>query len=214
MNTIIISGGNIDIEFLNKTLTNFSYDNIIAVDKGLETLYLLKILPTHIVGDFDSVNETIINFYNTKNIPIHKYNPEKDYTDTDIAIKLAISLNSTNITIIGATGTRLDHTLANIHILCNCLEKKISCEIIDPHNKIYLIDSKINLEKSTIYGKYISLIPLTSKVLNVTLKGFKYPLQDYTLKIGESLGISNEVVNDVATIEIKEGILIVIESRD
>ena len=214
MNTLIISGGNIDIEFLNKNLTTCSYDNIIAVDKGLESLYLLKILPNHIVGDFDSVNETIINFYNTKNIPIHKYNPEKDYTDTDIAIKLAISLNSTNITIIGATGTRLDHTLANIHILCTCLEEEISCKIIDPYNKIYLIASKIELQKSNIYGKYISLIPLTSTVNGVTLNGFKYPLKDYTLKIGESLGISNEVVDDVATIEIKEGILIVIESKD
>lgn len=214
MNTLIISGGNIDIEFLNKNLTTCSYDNIIAVDKGLESLYLLKILPNHIVGDFDSVNETIINFYNTKNIPIHKYNPEKDYTDTDIAIKLAISLNSTNITIIGATGTRLDHTLANIHILCTCLEEEIPCKIIDPYNKIYLIKSKIELEKSNIYGKYISLIPLTSTVNGVTLNGFKYPLKDYTLKIGESLGISNEVVDDVAKIEIKQGILIVIESKD
>ena len=103
MNTLIISGGNIDTEFLNKTINNFSYDNIIAVDKGLESLYLLKILPNHIVGDFDSANKNIINFYNDKGIPIHQYNPEKDYTDTDIAIKLAISLNSTNITIIGAT---------------------------------------------------------------------------------------------------------------
>ncbi|MCI8352675.1 MAG: thiamine diphosphokinase [Clostridia bacterium] len=107
MNTLIISGGNVDIEFLNKTLTNFSYDNIIAVDKGLETLYLLKIMPTHIVGDFDSVNKNIINYYNDKNIPVHKYNPEKDYTDTDIAMKLAINLNSTNITIIGATRNKI-----------------------------------------------------------------------------------------------------------
>ena len=103
MNTLIISGGHLDIAFLNKTLINFSYDTIIAVDKGLESLYLLKILPNHIVGDFDSVNKDIINFYNAKDIPVHKYNPEKDYTDTDIAIKLAISLNSTSITIIGAT---------------------------------------------------------------------------------------------------------------
>lgn len=103
MNTLIISGGNVDTEFLNKIINNFSYDNIIAVDKGLESLYLLKLLPNHIVGDFDSVNKNIINFYNDKCIPVHQYNPEKDYTDTDIAIKLAISLNSTNITIIGAT---------------------------------------------------------------------------------------------------------------
>lgn len=214
MNTLIISGGNIDTEFLNKTINSFSYDNIIAVDKGLESLYLLKVLPNHIVGDFDSVNKNIINFYLDKNIQIHKYNPEKDYTDTDIAIKLAINLNSNNITILGATGTRIDHTLANIHILCSCLESQINCELIDSNNKIYLINSNKKIENKHSYGKYISLIPLTSTVNGVTLKGFKYPLQDYTLKIGESLGISNEIANDVATIELKEGILIVIESKD
>lgn len=214
MNTLIISGGNIDTEFLNKTINSFSYDNIIAVDKGLESLYLLKVLPNHIVGDFDSVNKNIINFYLDKNIQIHKYNPEKDYTDTDIAIKLAINLNSNNITILGATGTRIDHTLANIHILCSCLESQINCELIDSNNKIYLINSNKKIENKHSYGKYISLIPLTSTVNGVTLNGFKYPLQDYTLKIGESLGISNEISNDVATIELKEGILIVIESKD
>lgn len=214
MNTLIISGGNVDSEFLNKTINNFSYDNIIAVDKGLESLYLLKILPNHIVGDFDSVNKDIINFYLDKNIQIHKYNPEKDYTDTDIAIKLAISLKSNNITILGATGTRIDHTLANIHILCSCLESQINCELIDPNNRIYLINSNKKIENKHSYGKYISLIPLTSTVNGVTLKGFKYPLKNYTLKIGESLGISNELSNDVATIELKQGILIVVESKD
>lgn len=122
MNTLIVSGGNIDIELLKKFLSK-NYDMVIGVDKGLEALYTLNFLPNHIVGDFDSVNKSVISFYNNENVTIHKYNPKKDYTDTDIAIKLAISLNSTKITILGATGTRLDHTLANIHVLARLLRK-------------------------------------------------------------------------------------------
>ena len=151
---------------------------------------------------------------NNFQIIFHKYNPEKDNTDTDIALKLAIQLKSSNITIMGALGKRMDHALANIHILKETLEVGIPCEIRDSYNKIYLIKDNITLTKNNTYGKYISLIPLTTTVEGITLKGFKYPLNNACLSIGLSLGVSNEIVEEVATIELKEGILIVIESKD
>lgn len=215
MNTLIISGGNINITFLKKHLETVIYDNIIVADKGLEAVSQLKITPNHIVGDLDSVNYNIVNHYlNNSDIILHKYAPEKDFTDTDIALNLAIQINSTHITIIGATGTRFDHTLANVHILCYTLAKNIPCEIIDEYNKIYIINSKITLKKSLVYGNFISLIPLTTTVSNLTLTGFKYTLFNYTLEIGKSLGISNEIVDSTATIDFSHGILVVIESKD
>ena len=189
--------------------------NIIAVDRGLEVLYELDIMPNHVVGDFDSVNIEILQFYqNNSQIIFHKYNPEKDNTDTDIALKLAIELNSSNITIMGALGKRMDHALANVHILKDALEVGIPCKILDAHNKIYLVKDNITLVKNKTYGKYISFIPLTTTVEGITLEGFKYPLNNASLSIGLSLGISNEIVEEVATVELKQGILIVIESRD
>lgn len=215
MNTLIVSGGNIDLTFLQDYCSNNMIQTIIAVDKGLENLYKLNIIPNHIVGDLDSVDMDIFNYYiNNPNIQIHKYIPEKDFTDTDIALNLAISLHSTNITIIGAIGTRIDHTLANIHILTTSLNANIPCQIIDRNNKIYLIDKPLTLQKSKTYGKYISLIPLTSSVDELTLKGFKYPLENYSLVVGKSLGVSNEITQDTASIELKQGILVVIECKD
>ncbi len=189
--------------------------NIIAGDRGLEALYQLKIIPNHVVGDFDSVSPEILKFYKKQSqIIFHTYNAEKDNTDTDIALQLAIRLKSSKITIMGALGKRMDHAIANIHILKDALEANIPCQILDEHNRIYLINTSIQLEKDKIYGKYVSLIPLTSTVEGLTLTGFKYPLKDYTLPIGTSLGISNEIVTDTAHIEMNNGILIVIESRD
>ena len=189
--------------------------NIIAGDRGLEALYQLKIIPNHVVGDFDSVSPEILKFYKKQSqIIFHTYNAEKDNTDTDIALQLAIRLKSSKITIMGALGKRMDHAIANIHILKDALEANIPCQILDEHNRIYLINTSIQLEKDKIYGKYVSLIPLTSTVEGLTLTGFKYPLHDYTLLIGTSLGISNEIVTDTAHIEMNNGILIVIESRD
>ena len=196
-------------------MKNMYGQNIIVCDRGLEALYKLKIIPNHVVGDFDSVSPEILEFYKKQSqIIFHTYHPEKDNTDTDIALKLAIRLKSSKITIMGALGKRMDHAIANIHILKDALEANIPCQIIDEHNRIYLINKEITLEKDKIYGKYVSLIPLTSEVEGITLTGFKYPLENYTLPIGTSLGISNEIIEDRAHVEMKKGILIVIESRD
>lgn len=215
MNTLIVAGGEINLAFLENYYLSKKPGIIIAVDKGLDTLNKLNILPNHIVGDLDSVNQSLIESNkNNPKINIHQYQPEKDYTDTDIALKLAISLHSSHIAIIGALGKRMDHALANIHILTLALDANIPCEILDANNLIYLVNNAHTIEKSTTNGKYISLIPLTSKVEGLTLTGFKYPLNNYSLSIGKSLGISNEIIDDTATIFLKKGILIVIESRD
>ncbi len=215
METLIIAGGEINIKILEKYCVNVSKQNIIAVDRGLEALYQLQMIPNHVVGDFDSVSPEILTFYkNQPQIIFHKFNAEKDNTDTDIALKLAIQLKSSKITILGALGKRMDHALANIHILKDALEANIPCQIIDEHNQIYLINKEMTLEKDKVYGKYVSLIPLTSTVEGLTLTGFKYPLNEYTLPIGTSLGISNEIIEDRAYIKMKKGILIAIESKD
>lgn len=172
-------------------------------------------MPNYVVGDFDSVSTKILESYQDKpEITFRKYNPEKDNTDTDIALRLAIELKSSSIIILGALGKRMDHAISNIHILKEALKAKIPCQILDTYNRIYLIDSKITLQKSQTYGKYISLIPLTSIVEGLTLTGFKYPLKNASLSIGLSLGVSNEIEKEVANIELKNGILIVIESKD
>lgn len=217
METVIIAGGDIQPEILEKYCQREQKQNLIAVDKGLEALYQIGIMPNHIVGDFDSVDTEILKFYqDQKQIIFHQYNPQKDNTDTDIALRLATKKeqNSSKITILGALGKRIDHTLSNIHILKYALQAKIPCQIIDKHNKIYLINESITLKKNEMNGRYISLIPLTTTVEGVTLKGFQYPLQDDILVIGESLGVSNEIIQDIAFIELKKGILIVIESKD
>ena len=214
LKTIIVSGGDINKNFLEKLNLKNKFNNIIASDKGLEALDKCNIKPNYIIGDFDSLNEKVLNKYiNDEEIKIIKLNPEKDYTDTHMALKLAIELKSTDITIIGAIGSRLDHTLANINILKEALEKKVACRILNENNNITLINKNITIKKEEEYP-YISLIPLTTNVTGVTLNGFKYPLDNATMEIGKSIGVSNEQIEDNATIKLEEGILIIIRSKD
>lgn len=215
MRTLIITGGDVNKDFLLKTMNEEKFDIIIAVDNGLKVLNEINVKPNHIVGDFDTVDEKILNQYkNDKSIEIHKYNPIKDNTDTDIAIKLAIELKSDKIIVIGGIGTRLDHVLANIHVLKHAIDSNIECKMLDDNNEIQLINKTMLLNKKELRKKYVSLIPLTEKVDNINLTGFKYELKNGCLEIGTSLGISNEIVKEQAKIEFISGILIMILSND
>lgn len=213
MKTLIITGGKINKNFAKKYLKSNKYDIIIAVDKGLETIDYLKLQPQYVLGDFDSVNTKILEKYKKQNIKIIKLNPEKDLTDTHSAIDLALKLKSTEITILGAIGTRLDHTMANIHILKQALDKNIKAKIVNEKNEIELINKEIIIKKDDNY-KYVSIIPLTTNVTGITIEGMKYIINDYTLSIGDSLGVSNEQIDKKAKISIKTGILVVIKSKD
>lgn len=170
-------------------------------------------IPDYILGDFDSIDKKVLEKYKTQKIKINELKPEKDFTDTEEAINLAIKLKSSEFVIIGAIGTRIDHVLANINVLKIALDNNIKAQIINEHNEIELINNELIIEKNNLY-KYISIMPLTTQVEGITITGMKYPLENYTLTIGNSLGVSNEQIEKTAKIKVKDGILIVIKSRD
>ena len=209
----MLLGGRINKKFLKNHLNKNKYDIIIAVDKGLEVLDLLEIKPNYIIGDFDSIDKEILKKYEELKIEIKKLIPEKDLTDTESALQLAIEMKSKDISIIGAIGTRLDHVISNVHILKQALDKNVQARIINENNEIQLVNKSIIINKDNNH-KYISFIPLTTEVIGVTITGMKYCLNNYTFSIGNSLGVSNEQIQDVAEIKIKNGILIMIKSND
>lgn len=216
MKTLIISGGNIEVDLALEVLKR-PFDQIIGVDGGLLFCYEHHIMPTRAVGDFDTLPPDILRWYKTHtDIEIREYNPVKDAADTQIALELAIETGSTEITILGGTGTRLDHVLGNIQMLYLPLEKGIDCELLDGHNRIRLIREHYIIQKKEQYGTYFSLIPFTTDVYGVTLKGAKYPLHQYHFTVlgTGSLGVSNEIAEEQVEITLESGILILVESKD
>ena len=215
MKFLIVSGGSLSKEFVTKVVGQGEYDRILAADSGMNALYAAAVTPDIIIGDFDSADEKILAFFQqNKAIDFCTLNPEKDDTDTEFAIRESIRRGADSITIIGGTGTRLDHVLGNISLLGIGLEEGVRMELLDAHNRICMIDHSVTLKKKEQYGNYLSLIPYNGNVTGVTLKGLKYPLHDYTMGGFNSLGISNEIVDDEASIELTSGQLLVIESRD
>ena len=213
-NILIIIGGHINEEFLKKQIAKKVYSVIIVADCGLVSADRLGVIPDHIVGDFDSVSEKLLEKYRQTSIEINRFPREKDKTDTEIAIELALMHDPTNLDIFGATGSRLDHTVANLHLLMLPLQLGIDANLLDEHNKIYLKKEGFTINKARQHGSYISLMPFCAPVKGVVLEGFKYPLREVDLNMGSSLGISNEIVDEIARVEFSGGILLVIESLD
>ena len=212
---VIISGGSIDREYVLSVFKEKKFEIIIAADAGLDFLHNENIEPTHIVGDFDSLPQGILDDYmGNPNVKVRIFNPIKDKTDTEIAVNLAIELDASEIWIMGGTGGRIDHTIGNIQTMMIPLKKRIPCILADDQNEIQLIDHSGVIAKSNVFGKYISFIPFGGSVKGLTITGVKYPLNNFTLLPEGSLGISNEIVDELAFISFTEGILMVIQSRD
>lgn len=213
-NVLIITGGCVEEEFLKIRVEKMQYDMIIAADRGLLFADKLNLPLDFIVGDFDSVPQTVLKRYHSMSTQIHTFPPEKDKTDTQIALELALMHGATSIDFIGATGTRMDHVLGNLHLLLLPLQCNVDAHIIDRNNKMYLKKKSFTIQKEKQHGTYVSLLPFLDNVTGIVLKGFKYPLNNVTLSAGNSLGISNELLAEIGVIDFKDGILIVMETMD
>ncbi len=214
---LIVAGGTIDLAFSRSYLKNRHFDKVIAVDGGLETLDALGLMPDYVVGDFDTARPEIVEKYHQfPYIVWDTHKPEKNETDTELARNRALALGCGRIVFLGATGGRLDHMLANIHTLYACLQSGVEAWMIDPQNRVRLIDGETRFTAGDRWGKYISFLPYTEEVTGITLRGFKYPLTDRTIRQGEEAGlcVSNELSEDEAVLTLKDGILVCIESGD
>jgi thiamine pyrophosphokinase len=213
---LIVTGGPLDHEFAKRYLEDRQFDMVIAVDRGLNAVYKLDLTPDAIVGDFDSVEESVLNDYKSKKEKItweiHK--PEKDETDTELALNTAIRLGCTKLVLLGATGGRQDHFLGNLHLLYACLKKGVEAAIVDERNQITVTETDRIFESDKTFGKYISFLPLSEEVKGITLTGFKYPLLKKDITIGTSLCISNELTGAIGKLEFDSGTLICVESHD
>ncbi len=99
-----------------------------------------------------------------------------------MALRLALELGAEEITILGGTGARIDHTAANVRILFLALQKGVRAYLLDEHNKMWLTDHAVSIKKEEQFGKYLSLFAMGGAVKDLTLQGVFYPLDHYLLE--------------------------------
>jgi len=211
MTGIIVCGGRIDnYKYMQRYFKGAKL--IIAVDSGAHHCKNFHVTPDLLVGDLDSIRENDYADLAAAGVEILRFPAEKDFTDSELAVDIAVKKGCSKIIMLGVIGTRIDHSLANLYLLKVLSDKGVEGIIADEHNEARLINHSIELEREE--GVIVSLLPLQGDVTGITTSGLYYPLEEATLKVGASRGVSNKFSENVAKVTVKEGCLLVIKARD
>ena len=208
---LIISSGKINDYTLLDNLINKN-DHIVCADGGIDHIIKIDRIPNIVLGDLDSISDLGIKYIEDKKIKINKFPTIKDNTDTELAINYLNNIGVDEITLIGGTGTRLDHTIANILLMKRFNQNHKVLRIIDDNNIIHYVVDDIKIKRMD--ERFISIIPLNYEGITVSLSGFKYPLDHKFIEFSSTLGISNEIKDEIGIITIHEGEALVFESLD
>lgn len=200
---VIFAGGCIS-GFNNNDIKN-TY--IIAVDKGFEFLVDNNINVDLAIGDFDSINSKYIE--KLDKIDVHSFSKDKDFTDLELAYQYCLKYNFSEIKVYGATGTRLDHTFANLQLLKGYKEKGLNITIINKYNVVFYTDKNTLIKKQL---ENISILPANLRTI-ISLKGVKWELEKFEVSYGEALTVSNKFIED-AKLTVHQGGVYIILSKD
>jgi thiamine pyrophosphokinase len=208
MKAVIFAGGCIgDYSRMEKYLSGASL--IICADSGIRHAFRMGIIPHLIVGDMDSTSEEDkkkIEYYKIKKLSFPK---EKDFTDTELALEVALQEGADEAVLLGGLGDRPDHSLANVLLMVSFKKRGLELTLAGKNWEMFLVDGKRKIKGQK--GQILSLLPVTPKVTGIKTSGLYYPLRDETLLMGTSRGISNVFIDDEAVVEIKEGMLIAVK---
>jgi len=188
-------------------------DLVICADGGLRHALALGLTPDLIVGDFDSSDPSLLAEVKARGIPVRRVPVEKDQTDTQLALEEALARGAGEILLVGATGSRVDHTVSNL-LLLPAIADRAEVALVDGNNIVRLLRPGCRLTVQAVPGTYLSLLPLTPEVTGVVAQGVKWPLNGAVLRWGESLGVSNEILGETALVAVEQGYLLVVQAWD
>ncbi|HWI61718.1 MAG TPA: thiamine diphosphokinase [Symbiobacteriaceae bacterium] len=212
MKAVVLSAGQIaDYERVRALAAGAEL--VICADGGIRHAAALGLTPTLVLGDFDSAGSELIDNAAARGIPVERVPVEKDETDTHLAMEEAVRRGADEIVLLGGTGDRLDHTFSNLLLLPG-VPARVSVTVADAKNLIRLLRPGGRTTVPAAPGSYLSLLPLSPEAKGVVAEGVKWPLDGATLRWGQSLGVSNQIVEDEAFIAVREGFLLVVQAWD
>ena len=206
MRAFVICGGEILANYIEERPEDG--DIVISADSGYENALKMGIRTDILVGDFDSLANIPENVGEVVQVP-----SEKNDTDAQLAVELAIERGANEIVIVGSTSGRADHALSLLAILEHLHGKRISACIVNGQNRVRFVrDDGIIIVRS--HYKYFSIVTLDSVAKKVSIEGAKYQLKNAELRRENQFAVSNEIVKNAALITVKKGSIYIIESRD
>ncbi len=206
------------VVFVNGDIANYAAlarwlrkdDYLIAADGGARHMEILGLSPAVIVGDLDSIDSALLLRMQEEGADVEQHPAAKDATDLELAIARAVRDGATEILLLGAVGGRLDQTIANLLILAQ-KNWAVPLTIAEGDQLARVLRGRQSVSLSGPTGGYVSAVALSEEVTGVTYRGLEYPLENATLRLGSTRGVSNTMLSSPAQVSIESGILLVIQ---
>jgi thiamine pyrophosphokinase len=212
MKVLIFANGEMgEIDDLSQLID--STDLVIAADGGANICSGLGLIPDTLVGDFDSIKQEVLEVYEKKGVEILRHSPRKDATDLELALEHAVDRGAERVWLLGALGGRWDMSLANIMLAAADRFKDIKVSLVNQDCSMHILQPGRSHSIIGFSGQNVSLIPLQGDVYGVTLTGFEYLLNSQPIKLGSSLGVSNVMVAEQASVQHSRGVLLCLQEN-
>jgi len=181
-------------------------DLILAADGGGEHCLALDITPAAVIGDFDSLTKADLAKLEYLGAEIIRRPARKDETDLELALLLALERGASEALVLAALGARWDQSLANLLLPAHPELHGLDLTFVHGSQRIYPINSQRTISGQP--GDTLSLIPIGGHARGVTTSGLEYPLNNETLYLGATRGISNTITATEASITVEDGQLL------
>jgi len=198
---VLICNGSLDTKWLYSNIQKGDF--IIAVDGGANKLVKTSFVPDVIIGDMDSITKSAAKKFRASEFI--KFPREKDSLDLELGLRYCFDKKFTEILVLGALGNRADMALTNVFLLSQ-VPQGTSARIVHENQEIFLVPKNFVIEG--IPGEVVSFFPIGGDAKGLTLKGFKYELDNYDLRFGIGIGLSNEFKSKKASISFKDGLVL------
>ena len=194
-------------EFMDKLVSENAV--CFCADGGANFAFKYGKMPEVIVGDLDSIEKGVLEYYKNKNVLMKKFPKDKDFTDFELILEEISKIEKNRnylkkIFVVGGLGKRIDMTLSNLFLM----EKHKNLVFLEENEEIFYAEKPFVLENKKGYG--FSIIPISEKVEKLTLKGFKFETDKIDVKRESSRLVSNVIYQNEANVEFAKGKLIII----
>jgi thiamine pyrophosphokinase len=209
LRAVIFAHGNLDPRTPVREILNAS-DLIIAADGGARHCIDLGLTPSVVIGDFDSLEPEDLSGLEDNGSEVIRFPVQKDFTDLELALTLALERGADDILIFGGIGSRLDQSAANLLLLGSPATARASVQLMDGMQTARVLHTGETLTLQGKPGDTLSLIPLTDTAAGVTTNGLEYFLKDEALHFGSTRGVSNTFTETQAEIHLETGLVLVV----
>jgi len=194
---------------------------VVAADGGARLAERLRLRIDRWVGDGDSLDRDAIRRLRSSGIPVEVVPTAKDESDLELALVAAVGAGAADVTILGALGGRLDHELANVALLAHRALAGRRARLLAADARVTLLVARGSAARRAATasasfagrrGDLVTLLAVSDTVRGITTTGLRYALADGSLRLGPARGLSNVRTAAVATVAIRAGRLLVIET--